>query len=260
MQKYLRIFEVTIKQYFVYRLSFVLWRLRMFINLIIVFFLWSAVFVHNQQVAGYDKASLLTYILFVNIISTLVMGTRTSDIANQINDGSVMNYLLKPFSFFKYYASQDVADKLLNVAFVFVEFAIIVLLFNPPIQMPQNILLGLTFLVAGLMISFFINMMLSFVAFWTTETWAPRFLYIMLIGFVSGSFFPLDLMPIGFYNFLLTTPFPYLFYFPTKIVLGFKDPQLYLHLAISYLWVFLTWKLAKYMWNRGNRSFSFWGK
>lgn len=260
MQKYIRVFELTIKQYFAYRLSFILWRLRMFISLIIIFFLWNAVFDKNTHFATYDKASLLSYILLVNIISTLVLGTRTSDIASDINDGRIINYLLKPFSYFTYFVTEDVADKLLNLFFAFFEIALIIVIFKPPISVPHNIIAGLFFLVNGIAISFFINLMLSFLGFWTTEVWGPRFLYLMLVGFMSGSFFPLDLLPKVIYNIILFTPFPYLYYLPTKIFLGKVESTFTFQYLLSLFWLFGTWKLAKSMWIKGNKSFSFWGK
>lgn len=232
----------------------------MFIGLIIIFFLWNAVFDKNTQFASYTKSAMLSYILYVNIIATLVLGTRTADIASNINDGSITNYLLKPISFFRYFAVEDVADKLLNLAFAIFEVALLLIFFKPPISIPQNILLGLIFVINGVCISFFINLMLSFVAFWTTETWAARFVYLMIIGFVSGSFFPLDLLPKWIYQALLVTPFPYLFYLPTKMLLGHIDSLVIWEVFLSFFWVFVSYKLADYMWKIGNKSFSFWGK
>ncbi len=260
MRIYLELFIVTIKRYFVYRLSFILWRVRMFIGLIIIFFLWNAVFDKNQQFATYSKGALLSYILYVNVIATLVLGTRTADIAANINDGTIINYLLKPISFFRYFAMEDVADKLLNLVFALFEVWLLMVVFKPPIAVPSNFLAGFIFLINGVCISFFINLMLSFVAFWTTETWAARFVYLMIIGFVSGSFFPLDLFPQWIYQILLLTPFPYLFYLPAKTLLGHTDKLILWEYFFSFFWVFVAWRLAKLMWKLGNKSFSFWGK
>jgi len=260
MRKYWRVFVITIKQYFVYRLSFVLWRFRMFINLFIVFFLWNAVFLKNQHISYYNKTALLSYILFVNIISTLVLGTRTSDVATQINDGTIMNYLVKPIKLFRYLATEDIADKFLNLGFVIFEVILILRFTGSAIFFPRNILLGSIFLLNGICISFFINLMLSFIAFWTTETWGPRFLYLMLVGFVAGSFFPLDLLPKPIYQMLLFSPFPYLFYLPAKIFLGVSGKQLIPYYFISLSWVLIFWRLTSLMWAKGNKSFSFWGR
>jgi ABC-2 type transport system permease protein len=82
----------------------------------------------------------------------------------------------------------------------------------------------------------------------------------MLVGFVAGSFFPLDLLPKPIYQMLLFSPFPYLFYLPAKIFLGVSGKQLIPYYFISLSWVLIFWRLTSLMWAKGNKSFSFWGR
>ncbi len=261
MRKYLKIVTTTFKEYSAYRLNFILWRLRMFISTAITFFLWFAVVGgKNIQFGSYKESSLLSYILFANLLYEFAMGTRTVDVAGEINNGVIINYLLKPVSFFKYYLSRDIADKLLNVFFAIFEIGILVIYFKVSLVIPKNILLAFLFLLNGTFISFFLSLMLSFLGFWTTEVWAPRFLFFMIVAFLSGAYFPLDLFPGPIYHLLLLTPFPYLYYLPTKILLGQVDSIIVLEGAMATVWVFLSYKLTRLMWDRGNKSFSFWGR
>ncbi len=257
------VFQTTIKEYFAYRLNFILWRLRMFVSLIITFFLWNAVFDRQNQFGQYGKTALLSYILYANLIDNFVLGTRTSDVAGEINDGTIINYLLKPVSFFRYYLTRDLADKILNVGFALLEMLILVIYFKVPLVAPHSIFLFLVALASGTMISFYVNLMLSFIGFWTTEVWAPRFIFTILISFVSGSFFPLDLLPSALYRLLLLTPFPYLYYVPAQILIGRIEPTnplFYPQLVLSILWFLLSMFLAKKIWNTGMKQFSFWGR
>lgn len=266
MKKYFAIFSLTVKEYFVYRLNFILWRVRVFINLLILFFLWSSVFEKNPQFGSYSRDSMLSYIIYANIISNFVLGTRTPEIAGYINDGKIINDLLKPVSFFTYYFTRDLADKAVNMFFFFFELALIILLFHPNIHLPKNIILGIIFLTNGVLISYFANLLLSFIGFWTTEVWSPRFLFMMLLFFVTGSYFPLDLLPAPIFYLLSLTPFPYFFYLPTKVLLTnitaeqFATVSIYQLAFFSFFWVFITWYLAKFAWVKGNKSFSFWGR
>ena len=261
MRALIQIFKTTAKEYSAYRFNFMLWRLRMFLNLIFNFFLWSAVFYKDTHFGPYQKDVMISYILYVSLISTFVMGSRTAEIGVYINDGTIINILLKPISFFKYYLARDIADKSMNIAFALGELCIVVFLFNTKLVFPQNILLFLLFFINGVMISFFINLMLSFVGFWTPEVWAPRFLFTMLVFFVSGSYFPLNLLPSTIYHLLLLTPFPYLFYMPAQSLIGHLDQTLIpLQIGVSYVWVVLTYYLSKRMWSVGNKNFSFWGR
>lgn len=260
MEKYLTITATSLKEYFVYRLNFVLWRVRAFIGTIITFFLWSAVFEKNTSVYTYEKSSFLSYILYANLIVTFVFGTRTADIAQEINDGSIMNRLLKPVPFFHFFFARDIADKLLNLSFGIIEMALIVVLFHVNLTPPHNILLFFILLVNGVLISFFINIMLSSIGFWSSETWGPRFLFFMVIFFLSGSMFPLDILPRPVYLLLVATPFPYLFYLPARVLIGKTDGFIYLQVALSFFWLFVSWQLKSFIWKKGMQGFSFWGK
>lgn len=260
MQKYFTIAQTTAKEYSAYRLSFVLWRVRMFISLLVTFFLWFSAFDRNTTFGTYNKTSMLSYILLANLIGNFVMGTRTIDVAGEINDGTIINYLLKPISFFKLYFSRDVADKVINLAFAFIETAIVIFTLKIQIVIPHNLVLGFLLLISGTLISFFLSLLLSFIGFWTTEVWAPRFLFLMIVFFLSGTYFPLDLLPKPVYTLLLLTPFPYLYYLPTKVFLGTIDSNIWTEITISFIWLFLIYKFALWAWKTGTKQFSFWGR
>jgi len=260
MRKYAYLWYLTIKEYFAYRLNFVLWRFRMFLNLLFTFFLWSSVFDSKQTFGSYPKSALLSYILYSSLISTFVLGSRTAEIAGQINDGGIINQLLKPVSFFRYHLIRDLADKTMNVAFALCEFGLVWALFQPPLVLPRNVLVFAPLFVCGVVISFAINLLLSFIGFWTTEVWAPRFLFLMLVLFVSGSYFPLDLLPRPLYTAMLMTPFPYLFYVPAQVLTGRIIGVPVFELVMALVWSFLLYRIAVLVFRRGNRSFSFWGR
>lgn len=260
MQATLQIFKTTVKEYAAYRLNFILWRLRMFLNLVFNFFLWSAVYYHKSYFGAYQKDVMISYILYANLIAMFIMGSRTAEIGGYINDGTIINLILKPISFFKYYFARDLADKMMNIVFAIGELLLVILLFQAKLIIPQNIGLFVLFFINAVFISFFINLMLSFIAFWTPEVWAPRFLFTMLVFFVSGSYFPLNLLPSTIYHLLLLTPFPYLFYLPTQIIIGHIEKTVLLQFIISYMWVIILYIVCKKMWTVGNKSFSFYGR
>ncbi len=261
MKAQLQLFSVTIKEFFSYRLNFVLWRLRALLSTLVTVFLWTAVFDTKTRFGYYSREQMLSYVLFSSLIMTLVSSTRTTELASDIQNGNLMNLLLKPISLFRYYATVDVADKAMNIFFGFLECTFVVLLFKVPLVVPQAVLVSLFFLVCGVTINFFINLMLSFIGFWTPEVWAPRFLFIMILSFVSGTYFPLDLLPGPLYRILLLTPFPYLLFLPAHILIrGIEPSYIVQQIIFALLWTVGGYILAKLMWKKGLHDFSFWGR
>jgi ABC-2 type transport system permease protein len=261
MYPYIKIFSVTLKEYFAYRLNFVLWRLRAVISTLIIVFLWSGVFDSHSSFGSYSKERLLSYILFSGLVSTLVSSSRISNLASEIQNGGIMNLILKPLNIFSYYATTDAVDKLMNILFGLVEFALIVHFLAIPLVSPVAIGWALFFVVCSLAISFSINLMLAFIGFWTPDVWAPRFLFMMLVYFVSGAYFPLDLLPPLVYRIILFTPFPYLYFLPTKLLIdGTQAPYFAQQIICSVGWAVALFYLARYVWKRGIKDFSFWGR
>jgi len=261
MHSYFQVFFVTLKEYFAYRLNFVLWRVRVVLSSLITLFLWMGVFDTNISFGHYSKIQMLSYILYTGLVSTLIASTRTSNLANEIQSGTIMNLLLKPLSVFGYYASTDAADKLMNGFFGIIEFGLLVYFLKIPIIPPQALGFFLFFFVCAICISFFINLLLSFIGFWTPEVWAPRFLFMMIVYFVSGTYFPLDLLPPTIYRIFLFTPFPYLYYLPAKtLISGVQSPFIVQQLVCAAAWAFFLFLFTKIVWNKGIHEFSFWGK
>jgi ABC-2 type transport system permease protein len=263
MKKFLEVFRVSMSQYLAFRLSFVLWRVRMIFSLLLIYYLWTAVYLGQRSLFGYTPQEMMTYVLFIYFLGDLVYSTRTSDLANYIRSGEIINYMLKPFSVLKYMLTKEIADKLINLAFAIMEIVLIVLIAKPQLYLQTNISVYPWFLLAmglGLVSAYFMYFCLSLIAFWTAEIWAPRFIFFVMITTLSGSYFPLDILPTLFYRILMLTPFPYYIYLPAQIYLKGVNGFTFVQLAISALWVFIMFIVSRFLWRKGIKEFSFFGR
>ncbi len=263
MKKYLEIMHSVFFEYIAMRSRFFLWRLRQVIFILVTFLIWSSIFYGREAIFGYTRSEMLTYVLLASFIGNFALGTRSWEIAEKIVNGDIINNILKPLSVFKFYLARDFADKLINIGFAAVEISILIFIFKPPIFIqtdPLILLITLLFLFFGTLIAFFMAMSFSFIGFWTTEYWAVQFVFFMLLSFVTGTYFPLDILPRPLYLALLLTPFPYLYYLPTKIFIKGIQPYFLPELLISLVWVYLIYKIARHLWNKGLREYNFFGR
>ncbi len=260
MKKYWMVSKNTWDEALVYRLNLILWRVRVVIRFLITYFLWSSIYTGDQQFFGYTRETMLTYVLMVYLVSNFVFATRTQDIGDDINEGKLTNYLLRPANYFAILAWRDVSDKLLNFGFTVVEFLLLFFLLHPPIFHQQNFLLiGLTAFafVGAVMVYFSISVLLGFLGFWTSEIWASRFIFIIFLDFLAGNFFPIDILPPTIAKILLLTPFPYMFYFPVKIYLGQLDfAQMLQGFLVLAVWLIFLMKLMSVIWQKGLQVYS----
>ncbi len=255
MKKYLQVSSNVWGQSLSYRLNFVMWRLRVVLQLLTVYFLWASLLNSRPSLFGYSTSQLLTYVLGTSFISSIVLSTRTFDIGDQINDGTLSNFLIKPMSYLKYWFFYDLGDKSANIFFSVIELTIIIFLLHPPVFFQTDIvilLLTAVSIFAAVLLYFFFGFILGLLGFWSNEVWGPRFLFFIIINFFAGSLFPLDILPKPFYSALSFLPFPYLLFFPLKIYLGkVMFFEIVKGLCISFLWVIGLYGISKLTWKKG---------
>jgi len=265
MRKYFQVIKITFQAIFVYRLNFILWRFRALVQLLVLYFLWLAVIPEGTTLFGYDQAKILTYILGTSIVRSFILSSRSVDAAGEIASGALANFLLRPINYLKYWFSKDIADKILNLFFSIIGIFLILILLRPPIIIQNNpmiIFLTIVTIILGIILYFYLSFLLSMVAFWTPENvWPPRFLSMIIIEFLAGSLFPLDILPVGVFKALKLLPFTYLLFFPLNVYLGkLTTQEIFTGVLISIFWIIVFWQLAKALFRLGLRNYVAWGR
>lgn len=261
MKKYWPVFKNNWEEYFTYRFNFIMWRARMVLAILVVYFFWLAIFQNQEdQLFGYTQNLILTYILGSVFLRAIVFSSRTVNVGEEINQGNLTNFLLKPIGYFKYWFTRDLSDKLLNVIFAVFEIMALYLLLRPNIFLQtdiSNLLLFTAGAFLALLLYFYINFLFGLVGFWTPETWAPRFVFFIFIEFFAGALFPLDILPKFLFNILNFLPFSYLLFFPLKIYLGqLNGPQITQGFLVAMFWILVFYKFSQAIWHKGLKVYA----
>lgn len=255
MKKYYIIAWGIIQEILIDRVNFTVWRLRNVISVLTIYFLWVAVLPNNTMIGGYSQSIMLTYIFGGAIISSTVFSSRSYAVGDKINQGDLSNDLLRPMNALLGFFAEDIGDKTMNILFSIGELGLVIFLLHPPLFFQTHvvsIMLSIVAIGIAVLLYFLFGLLLSCIAFWSPEVWAPRFLFFSIVTFFSGVFFPLDILPRTLYLILQLLPFSYLLYFPLKIYLGdIAASEIAKGLAIESLWVVVLFLLAKYVWRKG---------
>ncbi len=249
MKKYFSIFKITLQEYFTYRLNMLMWRIRQIFVFLIPFFIWKSVLGGGGEIYGYNFPAVMTYLFGTTILRSLVMGSRTVDLAWMINSGYLTIPLMRPIGMFRFFITRDAADKLFNLSFIIFEIPLIYLIFHPPVFLQSNplqLLYTACSMLLAIFIYFFINIIFGAIGFWSRDVWAPRFLLMVIMEFATGAMFPLDMLSSFWQKIMLATPFPYLLYVPLKIYLGQS-----VSLLPQILWVIILGVISKIVWQKG---------
>ncbi|MDE2026809.1 MAG: ABC-2 family transporter protein [Patescibacteria group bacterium] len=260
MKLYLQVAKNTWDEMMSYRFNFMMWRFRNVLQLLTVYYLWLAVTPQHGQIFGYSRSLILTYVLGASLIGSIVFSTRTQEMGDNINNGELSQFLIRPFRYLGYWFARDIGDKLFNVSFAFAELTIIYFILRPAIYVQSDIVTILLTVLAvcmAVVMNFFLGSLLGMIAFWSPEVWAPRFIFFMLVSFFAGGLFPLDILPLPVQHVFALLPFGYLQYFPLKIYLGkLTAAQVLQGFGIAFIWSMLLYFFVTYVWRKGLRVYS----
>jgi ABC-2 type transport system permease protein len=259
-RKYLRVISASWAEYTAYRLNFVMWRMRMVMQILVVYFLWWALFSEQPVLFGYTQARMLSYVLLSSIFRSIVLGTRTMEIGEVIHRGDLSYFLMRPMNFFRYYMARDVADKGLNAMFAVGEVSLLVMILRPPVFLQTDggvLAMSAIALFLAVILYFYFSVLLGFLGFWIPDFWGPRFISFVLIEFFAGGLFPLDILPESLYRVSLSLPFAYILYFPLKVYLGTLTPaQMLSGFVIGSVWTVLIAAAVGVLWRMGLRTYT----
>lgn len=266
MSKYFQVFKISWANGFVYRLNFIMWRVRSLFHLFTVYFLWIAIFGQRQQVFGYSQSVMLTYVLGTAVLRSFVLSSRSVTVGMEIANGNLSNYLIKPINYFANWLSRDLADKLLNIFFVTIEISLFILLFKPSVIPPASLAHLVLFLLAtiiAMLMYFFFSFLVSSFTFWYPEHngWPLRFIIFMVLEFLAGSLFPLDIFPQSVFNIFRLFPPAYFLFYPMQIYLGrLPTDQLGSVFLIMGFWLLILYKITQLVWKKGLKIYGAYGR
>jgi ABC-2 type transport system permease protein len=261
LAKYWSVFTTGLQNTFVYRWNFLLRSFFGIVPLAATVFIWRALFEsRGADIRGYDFGQMVYYFLVVLLVDNLV--TPTDDewqIAAEIREGQINNFLSKPVDHLAYRASLFLSARLLYTAVTILPVLAIFAWFHEFIVLPRDPLTWPLFVVSLVMaaaIQFLIAYALAMLAFWILEISTVVFILYSFEYYLSGRLFPLDIMPDWLGTILKFLPFTYELYFPVAILMEkVRGFELWTGLCIQAGWVFVAFAGARLMWRAGLRRY-----
>lgn len=267
MSKYWHAINIGIQNTLVYRANFFLRSAFGLIPLMGTIYLWRAVFAGkpgDPEVAGYSLAGMTSYYLLVTLVDMLTAVTDDDwQIAADIREGTINQFLLKPIDYLTYRLCLFGANRLVYTTVALVPVALFVLVqkeyFVGPVSATALSCFLASTVLTGLL-QFLISYCMALLAFWVLEVSTFIFILFAFEYIAGGHLFPLDILPSWLNQLLHYTPFPYQLFFPVSVYLGrTTGTDLWSGLAIQVGWVMLFYVLARFAWSRGIRKYTAFG-
>ncbi len=255
MKKYWHVLNIGIQNNLTYRFNFFARTVFGLVPLVAVIFMWRKIYEGKgagSTVGSYSLAGMISYYLLVTIVDALTAVNEDDwQIAGDIKDGNISQFLLKPMDYLVYRLMLFISGRVTSLFILYLRQYFVL----PPTAIALVAFLVSTFLTA--LLQFFISYSLAMLAFWVLEVSTFIFIVFAFEYIASGHLFPLDILPPGLERLLLFTPFPYQLYFPVSIYMGkTAGSDLAAGLLIQAGWVVGSYFLARFAWARGIKKYS----
>ncbi|MBQ47728.1 MAG: hypothetical protein CMP10_09725 [Zetaproteobacteria bacterium] len=215
--------------------------------------LWQSIFEFNELEVfqGYTLGKMLSYQLWVLVVSMLAQGYNSMNLAEDIRLGRISAYLIYPFSFANFHLAGFFAFQ--GVQIIVAGLTLAVALTSALMPMPELLDLGKGFFISMLvgLVWFQISFVIGLGAFWLEETWVLRVMFLNIASLLSGSILPLEVFPEWLQQGLMYTPFPWLTWFPAKVFMGEAEASIVTAALVLLFWYGVFRYISHLIWSRG---------
>ncbi|MCU0679061.1 MAG: ABC-2 family transporter protein [Planctomycetes bacterium] len=258
-KKYLAIINTEFERQMTYRIDFFGFRLANFLEIASQLVIWTVIYNKTEMVSGYTYEEMVTYVVVGWLFWFLTANYGFADnVARDIQLGRLSNFLLKPVSYIKYMTVLSLGRVSLALFSGVLLQAVVIVILHRIIVSPDfiNILIIIPMIIVGYFVQLFLAVLTGFIAFWTTEINGIFRFIAVLTRFLSGTLFPISLLPMTMVKINSAFPFVYTFFVPTQLYLGKMSALEGLRgLGLEILWLFALYGIIKIVWRFGLKKY-----
>lgn len=262
LTKYWHIVGLSVQSALVYRANFFARAAVNLVPLLATVALWQAIYSGGKEViGGYTLAQMISYYVVVTIVDALTSVTEDDwQIAADIKDGHISQFLVKPVDYIYYRLCLFVSGRLVYTAAAVLPVLGFILLHRQYlVAPPDGVTLAAFLLSVGMsaLLQFLLCYLVAMLAFWVLEISTFTFILLAFERIASGQMFPLDILPPLLSQLVNCLPFAYQSFFPASIWLGrVSGGALAEGLLVQATWVVALYLAARWMWERGLKSYA----
>ena len=260
MGSYFRIFILHAQYLVAHPSRSIVWFLISLINPLVNLAFWIGALTYSKNSLGISMPDITAYYFLLVIAGSMLMVHVEEDVAREdIQQGRLSQYLLKPFSYFLFNFIEEIPYRLLQGGFgILIFIAFVFAGFKLHIAADPSILIGAIIVtILAYFIGFFYKMALGMIAFWYTDIGGLFGFSDILIIIFAGYLMPIWIFPAWLQHITYFLPFSYIIYFP---IMAFQGKLIGFDLIRVILaqiaWICFLYLTCRLIWSRGIRKFT----
>lgn len=252
-KKYLTLTRAGIIEALQFRLSFLIMIVGNILYLIVIYFLWKAIYrsAGTDTVNGMTFSDTLIYLVLATALFNFMEMYTVWEIGRSIQSGKIVLDLIKPMDYRKYlfwsYSGTFVTQFFLTFLPTFIIVAAVT---KGTIHFGINLLYFTLAVIMGISINFSIDFLVGTICLYTESIWGINIMKQVIVLLLSGATIPIAFFPKAFKTIIYYLPFQSIYNTPLSLLLE-KNPkpeEALATLGISLMWCVVMMLLSKVFW------------
>ncbi|NUL81940.1 MAG: ABC-2 family transporter protein [Armatimonadetes bacterium] len=242
-----------------YRASMVIWILTDVTNTFIMPLVWLASLGDRTEIGGFTGSGFVMYYLVLAITSNFAVSHLMWDISFEIKEGVISQWLVRPIPYLYAMFVRNFTWRLIRGVMLVPLVGMFALYHWHRLDATVLTNAGPFFLslFLGHIVSFWIAMSLSSLAFWFHEVYSVYGLYYVPAYMLSGWVAPIELMQPWMQALAAALPFRYVTAVPVEIAVGrITGDAIWYSILGQIVWLVLAVFLALFLWRKGLKEYS----
>ena len=223
LRKYIALVRAGIMESLHFRLGTAVTLFANLIYLVLVYFLWKAVYdsAGVDVVNGMTFTDTMIYLILATALFNFLEMFIVWDMSRSIQSGAIILDLLKPMQYRSYkfwsYSGSHVSQFVL--AFI-PTFIVVMIVTRGAIPIGLNLVRFLVSVILALVINFSIEMLVATLCLYTESTWGVNIVKETIVLVLSGASIPLAFFPESIRNIISWLPFRAIYDIPLQVLLN----------------------------------------
>ena len=223
MMRYLALTRVGIMDELQFRLGTAVIFLSNIIYLIIIYFLWKAIYASSatEIVNGMSFSDTMIYLVLASALFSAMEMYVTWYLGRSVQTGKIVLDILKPISYEKYVFFNFSGNTVVSTVLTLIPTAIVVFFITKGgFELSYNLMFFFISIIFGIIINFYVNFIVGTICFYTESIWGINIMKEVIVLLLSGASIPLAFFPDGFREVVYKLPFQAIYNTPLTLLIN----------------------------------------
>ena len=239
-----------------YRAELILWALSNSLSFILMGVWFQAT---ERATFALSSIEVVRYFLAVFIVRQLTIVYVIWALEEEVVQGKLAPILLQPIDPVWRHLMSHVAERVARMPFTVLLIGLFFVIYPAAwfVPSPSTLALFLLFCAGAFCLRFALQYTVAMGCFWTERASSIEMVMFLFYMFFGGAIAPLDFFPAEFRAVILYTPFPYMIWFPCKVLMGMAThAELLQATLVMSGWFTVAVVANRLLWRAGLRRFS----